>query len=178
MIAELYVLNHPEASFEFLFVGQSSLSPGLLLAPLSHGSIVGHFSVNMMLLLLVGWSVESHLDSRDFVLFTAFTAYIPTYLQIVHATITTGTAGTLGFSGAVYAFPPVLLCLRLRDTRILKFGDMGILGLSLTIAIPILILDLVGSIVSAPLPAAKVTHFTGYLTGWAYGLLLLKGYFE
>jgi membrane associated rhomboid family serine protease len=148
------------------------------LAPLSHGAVLNHFSVNLLLFLLLGWPLETHLDSRLFFLFTVATAYIPTYLQIGYSAVMTGTAGTLGFSGAVYAFPPALLCIRFRETRDSRFGGMGSFALGVTIAIPLQMLGLLEQFFPSPLPAADITHGAGYLIGWAYGLLLLSGHRE
>lgn len=174
-VVQIFIAGYSVSLFEFLFVGQNSFTPGLLLAPISHGSILTHFLPNMFLFLAVGWPLERYFHTSTFALFTAAAAYMPTYLQIGYSAIVTGTAGTLGFSGAVYAFPPVLLCLRFRDTHDSNLGTAGIFALGVAIAIPLQISGLLGRLVSSPLPAADVTHTTGYLIGWAYGLFLLAG---
>jgi membrane associated rhomboid family serine protease len=174
LIVQVYVAAYSVSLFEFVFVGQDSVTPGLLLAPISHATLWTHLFPNMVLLLMVGWSLEDYLDTSRFVLFTAASAYVPTYIQIVYSTVTTGTAGTLGFSGAVYAFPPTLLCLSLRDSDRTNLGTIGSLALGLTVAIPLQLSGLLGSLISSPLPGADMTHSAGYLMGWAYGLFLLS----
>lgn len=175
LVAQIVVADYSIALFEFVFIGQNSITPGLLLAPLSHGTMWTHFLPNMMLLLAVGWPLEDRLKTSTFALFTLVAAYLPTYLQIVYSTVMTGTAGTLGFSGAVYAFPPVLLCLCLRDSYFTNLGTAGAFALGVTIAIPLQVLGLLELLVPSPLPGADVTHTTGYLIGWGYGLFLLFG---
>lgn len=174
LVAQMVFAEYSLSLFEFIFVGQNAITPGLLLAPLSHGTIWTHFLPNVMLLLAVGWPLERYLTSSRFVLFTAVAAYLPTYLQIAYSTIMTGTAGTLGFSGAVYAFPPVLVCLAFRDGHDTNLGTAGIFALGVTIAIPLQLLGLLELLFPSPLPEAVVTHTTGYLIGWVYGLILLS----
>ena len=173
LIAQLYIATYSTALFEFMFVGQNEISPGLLLAPLSHGAIWAHFVPNMILLFALGWSLESYLGPQNFLTFTAATAYIPTFFQIVYSAIMTGSAGTLGFSGAVYAYPPVVLCLCYRNFGGKNLGTAGYFALGVTIAIPLQIVGLLGMVFPSPLPAADITHTTGYLLGGGYGLILL-----
>jgi len=174
LVAQMVLAEYSLSLFEFIFVGQNAITPGLLLAPLSHGTIWTHFLPNVMLLLAVGWPLERYLNSSSFVLFVAVAAYLPTYLQIIYSTIVTGTAGTLGFSGAVYAFPPVLACLSFRDGFDANLGTAGIFALGVTLAIPLQLLGLLELLFPSPLPGADVTHATGYLIGWVYGLFLLS----
>ncbi|OYR62753.1 hypothetical protein DJ71_23545 [Halorubrum sp. E3] len=173
LVSQILVVGYSNSLFEFLFVGQDSITPGLLLAPLSHGTILTHFLPNMMLLLVVGWPLEERLGSRSFTAFTATAAYIPTYLQIIYSTFTAGAVGTAGFSGAVYAFPPVLTCICLRDSHYTELGTVGSLAIGVTIAIPLQMTGILGLLLSSPLPPAEVTHTAGYLIGWSCGLILL-----
>lgn len=173
LVAQMFIAEYSMAFFEFIFVGQNSFTPGLLLAPISHGTIWTHFLPNMILLLTVGWPLERYFHSSTFALFTAAAAYIPTYLQIGYSAVMNGTAGTLGFSGAVYAFPPALLCLRFRNSHYTNLGTAGMFALGVTIAIPLQLLGLLELLFPSPLPGADITHATGYLIGWAYGLFLL-----
>lgn len=173
LIGQITIWGYSHSLFEFIFVGQNSVTPGLLLAPLSHGTISTHFLPNMILLLLVGWPLERHLSSRTFILFTVIAAYVPTYLQIVYSAVLTGTVGTAGFSGAVFAFPPVWACICLRDSHYSEIGTEGSFAIGVTIAIPLQILGILGMLLPSPLPSAEVTHTVGYLIGWMYGLFLL-----
>lgn len=170
-IIEQIVLSISRELVEFMFIGQGQLTPGLLLSPLSHGTLLTHFLPNMALLFAVGWPLEAHLKRRDFILFTALTAYVPTYLQIGYSVVSTGTAGTLGFSGAIFAYPPALMCSRFSNRSIEQFGSGGYYAIALTIVIPLLLSGQFDYL--SPLPGADVTHTVGYLFGWIYGILLL-----
>lgn len=173
LVAQMFIAGYSVSLFEFIFIGQNSFTPGLLLAPFSHGAIWTHFLPNIILLLAVGWPLERYFDSRTFALFTVTSAYLSTYLQIGYSAFMTGTAGTLGFSGAVYAFPPALLCIRFRNSHDTNLGTAGFFALGVTIAIPLELSGLLELLFSSPLPGADITHATGYLIGWAYGLFLL-----
>ena len=172
LLAEIQVLGRSSGLFEYLFVASGELSPGLLLGPVSHGNF-SHFLSNIGLLLLIGWPMEDRLSNKAFLGFVFLTAYLPMYLQIVYSVATTGSAGTLGFSGAVYAFPPALLGIVLQEVRTTEsgFGTFGWVALVVTAAIPLTMLgylDLVSG-----LPSAKVTHSVGYALGLAYGFLAI-----
>ena len=173
LLVEIQVLGRSSSLFEYLFVASGGVSPGLLLGPISHGNF-SHFVSNLGLLLLIGWPMEDWLSNKAFLGFVLFTAYMPMYLQIGYSVVTTGSAGTLGFSGAVYAFPPALLGIVLREVRTTEsgFSTFGLVALAVTAAIPLTILgylDLVSG-----LPSARVTHSVGYMIGLTYGLQKLR----
>ncbi|WP_168654376.1 rhomboid family intramembrane serine protease [Halorubrum sp. PV6] len=172
LLVEIQVLAHSSSLFEYLFVASGGVSPGLLLGPVSHGNF-RHYLSNIGLLLLIGWPMEDRLSNKAFLGFILLAAYLPTYLQIVYSVATTGSAGTLGFSGAVYAFPPALLGIVLQEVRATEngLGTFGLVALGVTAAIPLAMLgylDLVSG-----LPSAKVTHSVGYVLGLAYGFLAI-----
>ena len=173
-ITEQYVYAYSPSLFEFVFSGQGKLTPGLLLAPLSHGPLLTHFLPNIGLLLAVGWPLEAHLRQRNFLMFTAVTAYVPTFLQIGYSVVTTGTAGTVGFSGAIYAYPPALLCIRIRNRALSEIGTGGYYALAMTAVIPFITTGQMEFL--SPLPGATVTHTVGYLFGMTYGLYHWKEY--
>lgn len=174
LFVELLAIGYSVALFDFLFVADAELSPGLLLGPISHGTFSTHYLPNIGLLLLCGWPMEDYISTKKFLAFVIFTAYIPTYLQIAYSITTVGVAGTLGFSGAVYAFPPALLCVSVRGSRSAEkdFDVFGQIALIITVAIPFSILGLLGSI--SGLPSADITHTVGYAVGWIYGVLVLN----
>ncbi|OYR59958.1 hypothetical protein DJ80_16660 [Halorubrum ezzemoulense] len=172
LLVEIQVFARSSSLFEYLFAASGAISPGLLLAPISHGNF-SHFLSNIGLWLLVGWPMEDRLSNKAFLGFAFLTAYIPTYLQVGYSVVVTGSASTLGFSGAVYALPPALLGIVLHEVRTTEngFGTFGWVALALTVAIPLTMLgylDLVSG-----LPSAKVTHSVGYMLGLAYGLLAI-----
>jgi len=173
-MAEQYVYAYSPSLFEFVFSGQGTLTPGLLLAPLSHGPLMTHFLPNMGLLFAVGWPLEAHLRQRNFLMFTAVTAYVPTFLQIGYSVVTTGTAGTVGFSGAIYAYPPALMCMRIRNRPLSEIGTGGYYALAMTVTIPLIVTGQLEFL--SPLPGATVTHTVGYLSGFTYGLYHWKQY--
>ena len=117
LIAQLLAVQISEELFSFLFVAQLRLDFGLFFAPLSHAAILPHFLPNVLLLLLFGWAIESVLSRREFLVMTIAAAYIPTYLHMVYSYITVGTVGTLGFSGVVYALPPIYAVLFVQNYR-------------------------------------------------------------
>lgn len=168
LLGELYVIGLSESLFNYLFVAQAALTPGLLLAPLAHAAIVVHFSVNIVLFLLCGWPMETQVDPREFLSFTVVAAYVPTYLQVTYSMVTVGHAATLGFSGAVYAYPPAYAFLAFRsgdyDDR---FGVLSVATV-LSFVIPFSIAGYV-DLVSGGLPSARITHIGGYTIGVAYG---------
>lgn len=170
LLAELYVVSHSESLFEYLFVAQGALTPGLLLAPLSHGTFYTHYVPNMILFLWLGWPLEARLDRQQFLGFLGLTAYLPTYLQVLYSVVTSGTAGSVGFSGAVYAVPPLLFCLTLQEDRSeeIGFGEIGNVALAFTIAIPLAMLGLFDFF--SVLPSAEITHAVGYVSGLTWGL--------
>jgi len=172
LIVEMYIAGYSESLFQFLFVAQMQLTPGLLLAPLSHGTFLTHFLPNIGILLLSGWITESKLETREFLAFVVITAYLGTYIQVIYSTITTGDAGTLGFSGAVYAFPPLFALLGLKEGDYqpgdLRFGLL-LTSIVLTIAIPLTILGYL-NLMSSGLSSAQATHTTGFLLGLGYGI--------
>lgn len=174
LLVQLLVAGYSIALFDFLFVANGELSPGLLLAPISHGTFITHYLPNMGLLLLCGWPMENYISTEEFLGFVIFTAYIPTYLQIVYSITTAGVAGTLGFSGAVYAFPPALLCASVRGVRSAEknFDVFGQIAFGITVAMPFSILGLLNA--TSGLPSADITHAMGYALGWVYGVLLLS----
>lgn len=171
LLVELLVAGHSISLFDFLFVANDGFSPGLLLGPISHGTFLTHYLPNVGLLLLYGWPMENQLSTREFLGFVILTAYLPTYLQIGYSAATTGMAGTLGFSGAVYAFPPALLCVTVREVRSTEteFGTIGLMALAVTVAIPLSTLGYFNF--TSGLPSADVTHSVGYSLGWVYGIL-------
>jgi len=172
LMAQLYVADHSESLFQFLFVAQAKATPGVILAPLSHGAILIHFVPNIGILLLSGWITEVELGTRKFLVFTLITAYLTTYIQVIYSTITTGSAATLGFSGAVYAYPPLFACLGLKNDDYqpgsLRFS-MLLTAIVLSIAIPLIITGYLNAL-SGGLPSAKATHTTGFLIGLGYGV--------
>lgn len=170
LLAELYALGHSDALFQHLFVAQGALTPGLLLAPLSHATFYTHYAPNMLLFLWLGWPVEARLDRRQFLGFIGVTAYLPTYLQVFYSVVMSGTAGTLGFSGAVYAMPPLLFCLILQEDHSgeIGFGEIGNIALMFSVAIPPALVGVLDFF--SALPSAEVTHAVGYLGGVGYGL--------
>lgn len=171
LLAELYVVSYSEPLFEYLFVAQGALTPGLLLAPLSHGTFYTHYVPNMILFLGLGWPLEARLNRLQFLGFLGLTAYLPTYLQVVYKIVTSGTAGSVGFSGAVYAVPPLLFCLILQEdyTEEIGFGEIGNIAFVFTIAIPLVMLDFLDFF--STLPSADITHAVGYLSGLGIGVL-------
>lgn len=173
-LTELLVVARFPALFDAFFVATDGMSLGLLLGPTAHGAFVRHYLPNMGLLLLYGWPLEDQLSSREFLVLVVLTAYVPTYSQIIYSTMTNGAAGTLSFSGAVYAFPPALLCVILRRVRSTeyKFGTFGLISLGMIAAIPLNMLGYLEFI--SGLPSAKVTHTMGYVLGWGYGILKLQ----
>lgn len=170
LLAELYALGYSESLFQYLFVAQGKLTPGLILAPLSHANFNTHYAPNMILFLLVGWPIEARLERRQFLAFVGVVAYLPTYLQVLHSVSTNGTAGSLGFSGAVFAVPPLLFCLTLQEdhSEEIGFGEIGNIALGLSAAIPLAMLGVLDFF--STLPSAEITHGAGYLAGWGYGL--------
>jgi len=170
LLAELYVVTYSESLFEFLFVAQAKFTPGLLLAPLSHATFYTHYLPNMLMFLWLGWPLEDRLSKQQFVAFIAATAYLPTYLQVAYAVVTTGTAGTLGFSGAVYAVPPLLSFIILQDDHSgrVGLGDIGNSAVAITVVIPLLMLGLLDFF--SVLPSADITHAVGYAAGLGYGV--------
>ncbi|MBX0350285.1 MULTISPECIES: rhomboid family intramembrane serine protease [Haloarcula] len=168
---EIYVSRVSESLFKFWFVAQPSLTPGLLIAPLSHSSFLFHLLPNMALFVIWGWLTEDQLKSREYIVYTALTAYLSIYLQVLYSAIITGQAGTLGFSGAVYSFPPAYAFLAFRsqiyENNSLEFGlFMGAIAVSL--AIP---LSIAGYISSVPgmTSSANVAHSAGFAIGTIYG---------
>lgn len=170
LLAELYTLSYSESLFQHLFVAQGKFTPGLLLAPLSHATFYTHYTPNMILFLWLGWSVEARLDTRQFLGFVGATAYLPTYLQVLYSVLTSGTAGSLGFSGAVYAVPPLLFCLTLQEDNAEKigFGEIGNIALMFSVAIPLVMFGFLDFF--SGLPGAVITHSVGYIGGFGYGL--------
>lgn len=173
LLAELYTLGHSESLFQYLFVAQGALTPGLLLAPLSHATFYTHYAPNMILFAWLGWPVEARLERRQFLGFVGAVAYLPTYLQVLYSGVTSGTAGSLGFSGAVYAVPPLLLCLTLQEDHAdeIGFGEIGNIALAFSVAIPLIMFGLFDFSV---LPSAEITHAVGYLSGLGYGAYSMK----
>lgn len=163
LVTELYTIAFSESMFEYLFLAQNALTPGLLLAPFSHGTFYTHYVPNMGLLLLMGWPLEDRLSEHQFLTFMAVTAYLPTYLQVIYSSITTGTAGSLGFSGVVYGMPPLLFCLVSQEDHMeeVGFGEIGNIAFGFTVAIPLIIAGVLDFF--SILPSAKITHSTGYM---------------
>lgn len=107
---ELYVRARvPEPTFIWLFAATAPapLSPGLVLAPISHGSVV-HLANNVIVLLLFGGLVEGHLGPGRYLgLFVG--AGLAAVLAQVAAYSLAGVAGaTLGASGAAFALATFL----------------------------------------------------------------------
>jgi len=171
LLAELYVVTYSESLFKFLFVAQAEFTPGLLLAPLSHGTFYTHYLPNMLIFLWLGWPLEERLGKQQFAAFITATAYLPTYLQVVYSVVTTGTAGTLGFSGAVYAVPPLLLFHILQEDHSGKvgIGNIGNVSFSITVGIPLSMLGFLDFF--SVLPSAEITHAVGYTAGLGYGIM-------
>jgi membrane associated rhomboid family serine protease len=174
LLAELYALNYSESLFQYLFVAQGSLTPGLILAPLSHANFDMHYAPNMILFLLLGWPIEARLERRQFLASVGAVAYLPTYLQVLYSVLTSGTAATLGFSGAVFAVPPLLFCLTLQEdhSEDIGFGEMGNIALGLSAAVPLAMLGVLDFF--SALPSAEITHSVGYLGGLGYGLYKIR----
>jgi len=128
----------------------------------------------MVIFLWLGWPVEARLNFKQFLSFIGITAYLPTYLQVVYSVTTNGTAASLGFSGSVYALPPLLFCLILYEDHSVEigFGDLGNIALIWTVAIPFVILGF--SDFFSVLPSAKITHAGGYISGIGYGIHKIK----
>lgn len=174
LLAELYVLGYSESIFQYLFVANEEFTPGLLLAPLSHATFYTHYVPNMIIFLWLGWPIEARLNRQQFLGFVATTAYLPTYLQVLYSVLTSGTAGSLGFSGVVYAVPPLLFCLTLLEDHSgeIGFGEKGNIALMFSVAIPLLMFGFFDSF--SALPSAEITHGVGYLSGLGYGLYLIR----
>lgn len=172
LIAQLLILQVSEDLFSFLFVAQLRLDLGLVLAPLSHAAIMIPFVPNVVLFLIFGWRIESVLRRREFVSLTIAAAFFPTYMHMVYSYMTVGTVGTLGFSGVVYALPPIYALLFLHDYREIQYPlQFGIFwaAVVLTLIIP---LSLVGFIdLDGVLPGAWMTHAGGFAIGVIFGLV-------
>jgi membrane associated rhomboid family serine protease len=160
--------------FAFLFVGNYKITPGLLLSPFAHASILTHFLANMFLFALFGWLLEIEFKRRTYLLFILSTAYIPNIVQILRDGLVTGSAGTMGFSGVVYAVIPLSLFVAGQDWRAgtLSFNQLPFLAGAavLTLLIPFTIAD-VAMLPSTGLPSAKYTHGVGFAMGLGYGVL-------
>ena len=172
LIAQLLALQISEELFSFLFVAQLRLDFGLFFAPLSHAAFLLHFVPNVLLFLLFGWAIESVLSRKEFLVVTIAAAYIPTYMHMVYSYITVGTVGTLGFSGVVYALPPIYVALFVQNYREiqnpLQFGVFWG-AVVLTLMIP---LSLVGIIdLDGVLPGAWMTHAGGFAIGMIFSLV-------
>jgi membrane associated rhomboid family serine protease len=174
LLAELYVLDHSDSLFQYLFVAQGTLTPGLILAPLSHGTFYTHYIPNMILFLWLGWPLEDRLNRRQFLAFVGAVAYLPTFLQVLYSVLTSGTAGSVGFSGAVYAVPPLLFCLIYKEDHAgeVGFGEIGNIALIFSVAIPLVMLGPLD--LFSGLPSAKITHTLGYALGLGYGIFKLN----
>jgi membrane associated rhomboid family serine protease len=174
LLAELWALGHSKALFEYLYVAQGAFTPGLVLAPLSHATFYTHYGPNMILFLLFGWSLEARLDRQEFLGFVGAAAYLPTCLQVLYSVLTSGTAATLGFSGAVFAVPPLVFCLTLQEDHSgeVGFGEVGNMAFIISVAIPLVVAGVLD--ILSTLPGAKITHGVGYVGGLGYGLMKLR----
>lgn len=167
------------AAFEFWFVAQMRLTPGIVLGPLSHGS-PGHFVLNMLLFGLFGWAVERRLNRRAYGAFVALTAYLSVYLQVGVSYLAAGETGTVGFSGAVYALVPLYAVVwtselaRNGGSGVSHAGELSVAVLAVagTVAIPLLIGGQL-PVASGPVESARVAHLTGYLLGLLCGLVTI-----
>jgi membrane associated rhomboid family serine protease len=172
LILEIYTLSTSQKAFQDLFVAQAALTPALIFAPLAHATLFSHFLVNLGLFLMFGWPTEGMLERKEFVMFTFLAAYLPTYLQVLYSNLTTSQAGTLGFSGAVYAYPPLYAMLSIKGRESdLPVASLGIrtAAIVLCLVIPFSIVGLMPFLPSG-LPGAKVTHSAGFAIGCLYGI--------
>jgi membrane associated rhomboid family serine protease len=178
-VVELVLLTNglSESVFEFWFIAQIELTPGLIITSVSHGSI-RHFVFNMFLFGMYGRLVEEHLGGGEYATIAVVTAYIPTYAQIVGDQITTGEAGTLGFSGAVYAIIPLYAVMGVSTLVRDGVGESGLAAPRLPFVLGAVIMSLLIpfmitghlELLSSGLPPAQITHGGGYLIGFVYGL--------
>lgn len=173
-VIQLYVAAASEQLFAFLFVAQLQITPALLLAPFAHGSFQ-HLAVNTALLLLYGWPTENLLETREFAVFFVGVAALSTYAQVVFDALVRGSAGTLGASGAVYAFPAFYAIVA--GARVWRSNDsifdhsLVLSALVVTALIPLLMFGIVspGLEIDRVAPPAAITHAVGYLVGLTYG---------
>ncbi|UPV72940.1 rhomboid family intramembrane serine protease [Halorussus limi] len=174
LVVQIYVAAASTSLFEFLFVAQAQLTPGLLLAPYSHGS-VAHLITNVGLLFLFGWLCEAEMTSREFLGFVVAVAYASTVAQVVIDAVLSGSAGTLGLSGVAYALPPLYAVIRLPEIRDkgtnASFIEMWGSAVVLSVLIPFIMAGIVPLNLSSYMGAepAKVTHSFGFLAGLLYG---------
>jgi membrane associated rhomboid family serine protease len=168
---EIYVLLTSQELFRYVYVTQMAITPGLILGPLSHGPLV-HFTVNIFLYGMYGPLLERRLSDRHYASILILAAYVPVYTQVIVDSLT-GSTGTAGFSGAVYAVVPLYTLLALRDWASIPVARKPFVvgGLFAIVYIPLTILDIVSF---SSLPAAKITHSLGYLSGLVYGAYLYR----
>lgn len=174
LACQIVVAQVSTSLFGFLFVGSYKITPGLLLSPFSHISIITHFLANMILFGMFGWLLETKLNRGKYVLFVLSTAYIPNTVQIIRDSIVTGSAGTAGFSGVVYAVIPLSLFVAVQNWRgdALSFGQILFLVLAalMTLSIPLTVAD-VAVLASTGIPPGEYTHGVGFAMGLGYGVL-------
>lgn len=177
LAVQWYVATTSTALFEFLFVAQAKLTPGLVFSPFSHAGF-SHLLFNIGLLFLFGWLCEAELTNREFLGFVVVIAYVSTFTQVIVDTVTAGSAGTLGFSGVAYAFPSffaVVLSPQLRraGSRSQFTWSVWSSAVVVSLLIPFMILGLVsigGSSIAGTEPA-KVTHGVGFCLGLLWGVV-------
>jgi membrane associated rhomboid family serine protease len=112
----------------------------------------------------------------EFAGFFIGTASIATYAQVGFDTLTSGDAGTLGVSGAVYAFPAFYAIVgiwSIRDRgRSVNDRPVVLSAIVVVAVIPLLIIggNPIELEITQAAPTAKFTHGVRYLLGLGYGL--------
>ncbi|MFT8395798.1 rhomboid family intramembrane serine protease [Propionibacterium sp.] len=134
----------------------------LLTSAFAHSpSGIWHILTNMLMLWLIGRSLEPRLGRRDFVICYLLSAVGGNTVFVLLAGLSSSSSAVVGASGAVFGLFGVLLALSRRD-GVPSSGIWILVGINL--------------VYSFIVPGiAWQAHLGGFFTGLAAGLMLLRG---
>jgi membrane associated rhomboid family serine protease len=175
------IVNYPVQVFEYWFITQFKLTPGVILGPVSHGTLP-HFLFNMAMFCVFSFLLEQHFDRRTYAVILLLTAYLPTYVHTIISHVTTGDTGTLGFSGAVYGIVPLYAVIA--AFTLIRHWDGGIsfnikpedivLYVGMIFVALLIPFDIGGyvDLISTGHQSATYTHLGGFVLGLLCGIYI------
>jgi len=161
------------ASWRYMFLANTELTPGLMMAPFAHRSI-SHLVTTVSVIVVYGGLVEERLDPATYFAFYVLAGYASTIAQLVEYLNGLAGLGTLGAIGAALAmvtfFTTTTASEQLQDPTAVSDAERIFTVTGLVIVVLILTNDFAPGIVFTT-GTAPLGHAGGMAAGVVYGVV-------